>query len=126
MFEPIRITWAGQEFTLQPDQVLRTIADVEEILTIGELYVYQSQRKTVPLAKLSMAFATVLRHAGARVSGDDVFATLFKDGDLQARALQLIHVLQILMLPPESLRAPAGKRAAAGKRAGSSRKSTSS
>jgi len=129
MFEPIKLHWAGQDYSLPADEVLRTIADVEEILTLGELYVFQAQRKTVPLAKLSLAYATVLRHAGARVSGDDIFAGLFRDGDLQAKALQAIAVLQLLMLPPEQLRgdgAAAGKAAAAARRAGSSRKSTSS
>lgn len=128
MFEPIEVKWGERSYKLQPDGILRAIADVEDVLTIGELYVYQARRDTLPLAKLALAYATLLRHAGAQVTAEQVYAAMFSGDDLQSRAISAIQTLQMLMIPPSALRerAAPGKPEAAGERAASSPNSSSS
>lgn len=125
IFEPIKLTWKGAEFTIAPDRVLGCIAQIEEVLPIGELA--RLSVGDLKLAKLSRAFAVALRYAGAQVSDEEVYSGLFTDlgGDMYVKARAYVFALQAMMLPPEHLR-KAGKEAAAAERAGSSRKRTSS
>lgn len=127
IFEKVEVVWNGETFTIPANRVLRCIADVEDELTLAQLSRYL-QSGNPPLAKLSRAFALVLRHAGAKASEDDVYAALFKDGDQNARALEAIYTLQVLMIPPEHLRAAEAKLAAASekKEPGSSPSATGS
>lgn len=112
IFEEVRLSWGGQEVVLAPDRVLGAIAVAEETITLAQLYRFM-EAASVPVAKLSKAYGAVLRYAGVRVSDDDVYAGMFKDG-VKESALRAIDVLLLLMVPPESLRAPAGKPQATG------------
>jgi hypothetical protein len=113
VFEEIRVSWKGREHVIPPDQVLHTIARVEGTLTLAELGRYQLAA-SMPLAKLSQAMGIVLRAAGARASDDEVYTSLFGQGEIQTRALRVISTLQMMMIPPEHLTRgmPAGKPSA--------------
>jgi hypothetical protein len=127
VFEEITLSWNGKNYVIPPDDVLRCIAKIESVCTLGELASHQL-RGQLPLAKISMAFAVALRHAGAKVTDDEVYGALFQDSgqEMQRMASQAIFTLQAMMIPPEHLRAPAGKAEAAGERAASSPSATSS
>jgi hypothetical protein len=102
-FDPIVIGWAGREYTIPSRNVMRAIARIEDVVTLVELQQY-AQRGTMPMAKIADAYASVLRFAGAQVTGEDVYAGMFGgegDTETQANVLAAITGLQEMMMPPE-------------------------
>jgi hypothetical protein len=130
VFEEVTLSWNGQDYKIPPDQVLRTIAEIEGVITMGDLAQMSLGRPM--LAKLAMAFGIALRAAGAIVTDDEIYFGVFGDKTdrvktIRERAHRAIFSLQSLMIPPEHLRAEPGKKPeAAGKRAASSPRRTSS
>lgn len=105
MFEAMKFSWNGREFVLPPDRTLRTIAAVENVLTLGQLHSYQREG-ALPIAKLSQAYGVMLRAAGAVVTDEEVYEGMFggTPGDMANLALTATLNLQMLMIPPASLR----------------------
>lgn len=130
-FEEVRLSWNGKDLVIPPNDVLRAIAKVEDVLTLGDLAGFTTKGR-LPLAKLAQSFGILLRHAGAQVSDDEVYNGMFTGGgrELQRRAFAAVAALQALMVPPEHLRAEPAKgppgKAAGARRAAPSRKPTSS
>lgn len=114
-FEEVRITWKDREYRIPPDQVMRCIAKIEDIITLTELQRY-SEAKTIPFAKIALAFGAVLRHAGAQVNDFEVYRAMFSEaldaedkpldeGGKYLVAVEAVHKLMVLMLPPDYLAA---------------------
>ena len=99
--QDIVLVWREVEYRIEAREVLPLIAKVEEILTLGEIY-ESSQKGTLPLAKLSMAYGTVLRYAGAKVTNEEVYSGMFLPGDKKA-AFVAVNALLTMMVPPEHL-----------------------
>jgi hypothetical protein len=118
IFEEVRLAWSGTELVIPADRVLRAIAAVEDVLTLGELGRCMVAG-TLPLARISMAYGALLRHAGAKVSDEEVYDGLFAKSELQQQALKAVFVLQNLMIPPAHLRKPAAEKPPAGAAANS-------
>lgn len=121
IFEPITLTWQGKEYVIPPDQVMRGIAKVEDIITLVQIS-RCFENRDLPLAKISQAYGVILRHAGARVADEEIYSELFGSGELQQRAVQAINTLQMMMIPPEHLRKGNPGKAAAGAKVPSSKK----
>lgn len=131
IFQPVTLEWNGKRHVIQPDNVLRAIAVVEECgLPLGSLHRHMASGQ-FPFAKISIAFGALLRFAGAAVTDEEVYDALFKGNkgaQMQRRALEALTVLNVLMIPPEHLRGPAakpGKKKDGEKSPGSSRSSSS-
>ena len=124
-FQRIRLKWRDREYSIEPDRIVRAIAAVEDFITLGEIHRYL-ERGTAPLGKVSQAYAAMLRHAGARVTEEEVYDGIFGDGDVQVRILDAVQNLMILMIPPKHLSAEekAGKGGATSETTGSSPKLT--
>jgi hypothetical protein len=74
---------------------------MEDVLTFSELQSYFS-RGTPPFAKLSMAYACLLRFAGAQVTDNEVFARMFDVRDnMQRDAAVLAQYLLERILPKD-------------------------
>jgi hypothetical protein len=105
-FESVAISWRGVEKVILPDQLLRCIAKIEDVLTLAELERYAEERK-VPFGKIAMAFGAVLRHAGFKVTDLEVYRELFnetegtEDEKKYAVAIDAVQKLLVLMLPPD-------------------------
>lgn len=95
----MELEWNGQKYDIPASGVLVTIAKVEDIVTMSELMQYAS-RGTAPLAKIALAYTTILVSAGCPVSGDEVYSTMFAS-DGPKRAIDAIQGLLTLMLPPD-------------------------
>lgn len=102
IFEEVSLRWGGEEYKIEPTKVMGAIARVEEIITLKELGEY-AQKGDAPMAKLAMAFGSVLRYAGARVSDEEVYSGMF-GGEAQQTALMSITVLLQMMIPPTALK----------------------
>lgn len=106
VFKEVTFTFDGVEYVLPAEQQLRAIAKIEDVLTLGELGRAQGGGR-IPLAKLAIAYGIVLRECGAKLTDEQVYNGMFKDGgrELARRSLAAIVALQALMIPPEHLRA---------------------
>jgi hypothetical protein len=102
IFEEVVLSWDGVEYKIDPERVMGAIAKVEEIITLRELSEY-AQKGDAPMAKLAMAFASVLRYAGAKVRDEEVYSGMFS-GSGQKSAIGSISVLLQMMIPPSALK----------------------
>jgi hypothetical protein len=101
MFEPITLSWGGKSYVIPANQVMKALAVIEDHCTMFEL---QKSFKSggVPLAKISNAFAAVIRFAGGSVSAEDVYAGMFGGGPDAQAAQQAITALLMMMVPPST------------------------
>lgn len=99
--QDVMLIWKGTEYRVEARDVLPMIAKIEEYVTFFELNKWRDPEK-VSLAKLAMAYGTALRHAGARVTNDEVFEGMF-DSKGSERIAQSIQSLLMMMVPPEHL-----------------------
>ena len=95
IFEDISLTFGGDEFTIKGNQVMKLIAQIEDVISLQEL---TSQPN---LSKLAEAYALAINYAGGKVMIDEVYASLFGDGgpeNIQSSITNLI----MMMIPPSS------------------------
>jgi hypothetical protein len=98
VFSDIELEWEDRIYTIRSNRVMKAIGIIEDHITLAELQVY-SQRGAAPLGKLCMAFAAVLRYAGASVKDDDVYERAFSGEEAQAAMMRAILHLMRMMLP---------------------------
>ena len=105
IFEEVRLQWEGKEYRIPPRDVLRCIAAVEGVITLGEL-ASAAVPGNLPLARLAMAFSTALQFAGADVTDEQVFDRMFTNtgADMKERAAAAAMALHHLMVPPRHMR----------------------
>ena len=104
VFDDIEMDWKGVTYTLKGDsQIMRALAAVEDHITIGELVAGQ-QKGSLPLAKISAAYAAMLRQAGARqITDAEVYAGMWEDGFSQEHIHEAINALLATMMPPGAI-----------------------
>jgi hypothetical protein len=98
-FDEINIGWAGKTYTIPARKALGAIAQIEEVVTFGEL-LRHAQAGQMPLAKISRGYAAVLRYAGADVTDDDVYLGMFAEVGNQEMAFVAMQGLMEMMIPP--------------------------
>lgn len=110
LFQPVILEWKGKQCVIPADGLLRCIAEIEDVFTLGELATVRGNGR-LPLAKISEAFAIALKHGGAAVSAEDVYAEMFAGGGKALRRVSMsaIIMLQKLMIPPAHLAEPPEK-----------------
>lgn len=99
IFEEVVLTWKGIEYKIEPDKVMGAIARVEDVITLKELGEY-AQKGDAPLAKLAMAYASILKYAGAKLTDAEVYQAMF-DREDNTNILGCINVLLTMMIPPQ-------------------------
>lgn len=99
IFEPVVLTWQGSDYEIAPDKIMGAIAKIEDTITLKELGEY-AMKGDAPLAKLSMAYASVLRYAGCRVTDAEVYQAMFDSGN-SVSILGCINALLAMMIPPK-------------------------
>lgn len=99
LFKPVVLTWKGREYNVPAEQVMMMIAKVEDILTLPELM----NPKGRPLAKISMAYGAALRHAGAKVTDEEIYSAMFQAGEQAGAAASAVQGLLLMMVPPSAI-----------------------
>jgi hypothetical protein len=99
VFEKIELTWKGETYVIPPNRVLRAIAKIEECISSADL----AKGEHVPFSKAAMAYAAVLRYAGAKVTDDEVYEALW-DNNGAAGASNVVIALWMMMIPPAQRR----------------------
>lgn len=123
LFEPIHIEWDGAEYEIPPDSVLRVLQALE-----GEgfsLAMLSRMRGEMQMARLSKAYAIILRFAGCRgVSEVDVYQALMtglaeESEEVAARMSSAFGTLEAMFVPPSMVakKKPAPKKKATRKKA---------
>lgn len=109
-FEDVVLTWGGEEFTIPADQQMRLIAVIEDALldhTGIPAVAILSRRGGPSQSRLSSAYAAALRHAGAKVTDEEIYLTLQADiadqsvevqNKIQAATLGLLAILSPPMM----------------------------
>lgn len=123
-FEDVTLTWGGEAFTIPADQQMRLIAVIEDALidpTGVPAVAVLSKRGGPSQSRLSAAYGAALRHAGAKVTDEEVYLTLQADianqkvevqNKIQAATLGLLAILSPPMMSKINSMmeaAPAGK-----------------
>lgn len=104
-FDDIRLAWNGRTYVIPANRVMGALARVEDSITFGELHAH-TQRNSVPVAKLSQAFGSVLRYAGANVEDDEIYAGMFQEAGRET-VMAAFRVLMEMMLPASARKSAA-------------------
>jgi hypothetical protein len=78
------------------------IGKIEERITLWELNTYAQNPEKMQFRKVATGFAIALRHAGAKVTDEEVYEGMFDFRD-QSRAASALATLITMMVPPEAL-----------------------
>jgi|TARA_Y100000310_G_C20701393_1_gene830264 hypothetical protein len=97
LFEDVTLVWKGEDYIIPANQVMRLIAKIEDIITLGRL-----SAGDPPFGKVSQAFGVALRHSGANVTDEEVYAALFDSEGVSVIAA--VELLLMMMMPPEAMR----------------------
>lgn len=100
-FDDVTLHWLGVAYTIPANKMMGAIARIEDHVTMPELQRF-GDRGTVPMVRLSSAFASVLTYVGARdVTAETVYSAMFGQtgGDAQMEVAQAIQVLLGMMVP---------------------------
>lgn len=100
VFEPVVLSWKGEEYKVEADRVMMLIAKIEDVITLSEVFSY-GQKGSAPMAKIAMAYGVALRYAGAKVRDDEVYKGLFGNGG--SSTAEALNALLAMMIPPEDL-----------------------
>lgn len=98
IFQPVTLTWKGNEYKIESNRVMMMLAQVEDVLTLGEL-IKHAQKGGAPVIKISMAYGIMLRYAGVKVVDDEVYKSLMTGKE--ANIKELTQMLLSMMMPPE-------------------------
>lgn len=108
IFSEVTFKFRGEQFVIPPDRILKAIAIIEETITLKELII-MAQNDTAPISRIAIAFASVLRFAGCRVTDDEVYASMFRGGAEAQTATTAIQVLLNMMVPEQTEKKEAPK-----------------
>jgi hypothetical protein len=113
-FDDVSLEWAGKTYVIKANMRMRAIARIEEHITLAEMQDYWA-RKTAPMSRLSMAYASLLRFLGADVQDDDVYVGMFPGGsENPARVRDAITLLLAMMVPPKAFKSASPESASSG------------
>lgn len=125
-FEPVTLNWQGDRYVIAADRVMAAIFVLENVITITELAQIRATGN-IPIAKVSHAFAALLRFAGATATEEQVYASMFQGEHAKDAAFLAIQALMVLMVPPKKITdrfADKGDKKPGKARSASSRKRT--
>lgn len=98
-FEDVKLVWNGREYIVPARNMLRAVAIIEDHVTMPELQQF-ALRGTAPLARLSSAFAGVLKFAGCpNIDAESVYAAMFDGNDKASAVSAAVSTLMAMMLP---------------------------
>ena len=115
-FEPVTIAWGGDSYTIPANQQLMLIAKIEDALAgdsgqqaLSVLF----RREGPPHSRRAAAFGAALRHAGARVSDEEVYLSIMADIAERSRS-EVMVVIQGAIIGILAIISPPAARALTG------------
>lgn len=108
-FEAVTLSWRGQSYTVPANQQMMLIAKIEDALSgesgqqaISILF----RREGPPHTRLAAAFGAALRHAGSKVTDEEIYLSIQTDmisktkGEKTASIQACIFALLSIISPP--------------------------
>lgn len=108
-FEDITVRWKGADYTLKARGIMPLVASIEDIISgtsgVPAVAILMGQNGGPTVSRVSMAFAAMLRHAGAKVSDDEVYLSvqgelLDGSGEALSAMSQACNLLLAIVSPP--------------------------
>jgi hypothetical protein len=115
-FEDVTLTWQGQSYIVPANRQMMLIAVIEDALSGAsgqQALTVLFRREGPPYSKLAAAFGAALRHAGARVSDEDVYLSMMEDMAHKSKA-DVTEMIQATIVALLSIIAPPAARALTG------------
>lgn len=115
-FEDVTLTWRGQSYIVPANRQMMLIAVIEDALSGSsgqQALTVLFRREGPPYSKLAAAFGAALRHAGARVSDEDVYLSMMEDMAHKSKA-DVTEMIQATIVALLSIIAPPAARALTG------------
>jgi hypothetical protein len=100
--QDVVLNWKGTDYRVDARDVLEMIGKIEDRITLWELNTYAQNPEKMQFRKVACGFAVALRHAGAKVTDEEVYEGMFDFKD-QSRAAVALATLMRMMVPPEAL-----------------------
>lgn len=116
-FDEVGINWGGVEYKIPPNRVMGLIESIESVITLDEINAMLVGGK-IQRAQISRAYSAALCYAGAAVTSDDVYETLFGD-QMMSSTIAVLTGLLSMMIPPVHLRSKSNPKESAQKKKGS-------
>jgi len=99
VFEDVKLSWKDKVYTIKADNIMRLLARLES----EDISLYDLRSHRPPLAKISIAYAIALNHAGCPVIPEEVYAEMFSGtADVSAIVAGAVTGLMMLMTPPDN------------------------
>lgn len=111
IFEDVTIGWKGEEFVVKSTDLLRLIAKIEDEISLQEL----TKEGGPSISRLSFGYAAALNHAGAKVSADEVYQSMFGGPEQAENVIAAVSGLIAMMMPPETYKPATTKKKSASK-----------
>lgn len=104
IFQPVTLKWDDREYVVPANQVMGLIRQIEEFVTLSQV-----TSKHPPMGKISSGYAAALAYAGARVTDEDVYYSVFYGAAAETVRNSVAGLLQ-MMVPPEKILEGAPKK----------------
>lgn len=101
-FDEVGINWKGSEYKIPSNRVMGLIESIESIITLDEINSMMTSGRIVR-SKISRAYSAALNYAGANITADEVYETLFGD-EMMASTVAVLTGLLAMLIPPIHLR----------------------
>lgn len=110
-FEPVTLSWQGDDFTVPAENQLMLIAMIEDALVgnSGEQAITMLARPNGPsYARLAAAYGAALRYAGAEVRDEEIYLSIMEDfaahkSDAATKVRAAVMGLLAIIAPPIAL-----------------------
>ena len=99
IFEDVKLSIGGDEYIVPSDKVMGLIKSIENHVVVFDLVNPQHLRNV----QLSEAYHAALTYAGAEITLEDVYNSLFQEG--KDTVIEKVNGLLSMMIPPKHLRA---------------------
>jgi hypothetical protein len=100
IFQDVELGWRGKSYKVHASRMMGAILVVEDIVTFPDLFkMMQSGKASLP--RLAMAYAALLRYAGAEdIDDEKIYAGMFEPGHTTEDVLTALRVLMAIVTPP--------------------------
>lgn len=97
IFQDVTLTYNENSYKIKSNDVMRLIARIESVVTIQDL----AKEQGPGLSRLAQAYGLVLRFAGANVTDEEIYSSMFSDGGAESAGNAITGLIS-LMIPPET------------------------
>jgi hypothetical protein len=108
IFKPVTLSYAGKNYTVAATKLLPLLAQIEDVITLQDL----TNVKGAPIVKLSQAYGLALRYAGADVSDEEIYESVFSKSGAGFVTAAVSGLLS-MMIPPTKFQNAVSPSAAA-------------